>query len=87
VVSEPPVATVKVGEAEPLHDVSDAAHIRLERPGRRGGAVLGGDDGHAGPETLFSVDTRFIPNRTRRDGSALVNRMDVREARTETKEG
>jgi len=31
---------------------------------------------HASPEMLFSVYARFIPNRTRRDGSALVNRMD-----------
>jgi len=43
--------------------------------------------GHASPEMLFSVYARFIPNRTRRDGSALVSRMDVREARAETKEG
>ncbi len=31
--------------------------------------------GHASPEMLFSVYTRYIPNRTRRDGSALVGRM------------
>jgi len=31
--------------------------------------------GHASPEMLFSVYARFIPNRTRRDGSALVSRM------------
>jgi hypothetical protein len=27
---------------------------------------------------LFSVYARFIPNRTRRDGSALLNRMTER---------
>jgi integrase len=31
--------------------------------------------GHATPEMLFSVYARFIPNRTRRDGSALLARM------------
>ena len=31
--------------------------------------------GHASPEMLFSVYARYIPNRTRRDGSALVSRM------------
>jgi len=48
-----------------------------------GAAMLG----HASPEMLFSVYARFIPNRTRRDGSALVSRMDVREARAESREG
>lgn len=44
--------------------------------------------GHASPEMLFSVYARFIPNRTRRDGSALVSRMDGVEERTsERKEG
>ena len=32
--------------------------------------------GHASPEMLFSVYARFIPNRTRRDGSALMSRME-----------
>ena len=32
--------------------------------------------GHASPEMLFSVYTRYIPNRTRRDGSALMSRME-----------
>lgn len=31
--------------------------------------------GHASPEMLFRVYARYIPNRTRRDGSALVHRM------------
>lgn len=31
--------------------------------------------GHTTPEMLFSVYARFIPNRTRRDGSALAERM------------
>ncbi len=31
--------------------------------------------GHTSPEMLFSVYARFIPNRTRRDGSALPSRM------------
>jgi integrase len=31
--------------------------------------------GHARPEMLFSVYARYIPNRTRRDGSALIHRM------------
>ena len=31
--------------------------------------------GHASPEMLFSVYARFIPNRTRMDGSALASRM------------
>jgi integrase len=35
--------------------------------------------GHASPEMLFSVYARYIPNRTRRDGSALVCRMDGTE--------
>jgi len=49
--------------------------------------VGGGDAGARQPEMLCSVYARFIPNRTRRDGSALVSRMDVREARAESKEG
>ena len=44
--------------------------------------------GHASPEMLFSVYARFIPNRTRRDGSALMSRMDgTDERRAERKEG
>jgi integrase len=31
--------------------------------------------GHTTPEMLFNVYARFIPNRTRRDGSALLSRM------------
>ncbi len=31
--------------------------------------------GHASPEILFSVYARYIPNRTRRDGSALLTRI------------
>jgi integrase len=31
--------------------------------------------GHTTPEMLFTVYSRFIPNRTRRDGSALAARM------------
>ncbi|HKW92161.1 MAG TPA: site-specific integrase [Methylomirabilota bacterium] len=34
--------------------------------------------GHTSPEMLFSVYTRYIPNRTRRDGSALLSRMSER---------
>jgi len=42
--------------------------------------------GHASPEMLFSVYARFIPNRTRRDGSALVSRMDGAEERLEARQ-
>jgi integrase len=42
--------------------------------------------GHASPEILFSVYARFIPNRTRRDGSALVSRMDGAEDRREARQ-
>jgi integrase len=31
--------------------------------------------GHTTPEMLFTVYARWIPNRTRRDGSALAARM------------
>jgi integrase len=31
--------------------------------------------GHTSPEMLFSVYARYIPNRTRRDGSALLSRI------------
>jgi integrase len=31
--------------------------------------------GHTTPEMLFSVYARYIPNRTRRDGNALLARM------------
>ena len=34
--------------------------------------------GHTSPEMLFSVYARFIPNRTRRDGGALLSRMTER---------
>lgn len=34
--------------------------------------------GHTSPEMLFSVYARFIPNRTHRDGSALLSRMTER---------
>lgn len=36
--------------------------------------------GHASPEMLFRVYARYIPNRTRRDGSALLGRMTGIEA-------
>ncbi len=42
--------------------------------------------GHASPEMLFSVYARFIPNRTRRDGSALVSRMDGAEKRLDARQ-
>ncbi len=35
--------------------------------------------GHTSPEMLFSVYARYIPNRTRRDGSALLSRMTERQ--------
>lgn len=41
--------------------------------------------GHTSPEMLFCVYARFIPNRTRRDGSALLSRMTER-ANAETAE-
>ena len=31
--------------------------------------------GHTTPEMLFTVYVRYIPNRTRRDGSAFASRM------------
>ena len=34
--------------------------------------------GHTSPEMRFSVYARFIANRTRRDGSALLSRMTER---------
>src|SRR5882724_4171497 len=34
--------------------------------------------GHTSPEMLFSVYAHYIPNRTRRDGSALLSRMTER---------
>src|SRR5438874_6504417 len=37
--------------------------------------------GHATPEMLFKVYARFIPNLTRRDGSALAARMGPKEPR------
>jgi integrase len=42
--------------------------------------------GHASPEMLFSVYARYIPNRTRRDGSALMSRMDGTETVTKPAE-
>jgi integrase len=42
--------------------------------------------GHASPEMLFSVYARYIPNRTRRDGSALVHRMEGMETVTKSAE-
>ena len=41
--------------------------------------------GHSSPEMLFSVYARYIPNRTRRDGSALLSLMTER-ANAETTE-
>ena len=38
--------------------------------------------GHTTPEMLFTVYARFIPNRTRRDGSALLARMTDEASRT-----
>ena len=38
--------------------------------------------GHASPEMLFTVYARYIPNRTRRDGSALMHRMEGTETGT-----
>src|SRR5881397_1247824 len=38
--------------------------------------------GHTTPEMLFTVYARFIPNRTRRDGSALLARMTAEASRT-----
>ena len=35
--------------------------------------------GHTTPEMLFNVYARYIPNRTRRDGSALLSRMVARD--------
>ncbi len=40
--------------------------------------------GHASPEMLFSVYARYIPNRTRRDGSALMHRMEGTEPVTKS---
>lgn len=53
------------------------------RGGRGPNALAAGEDpswvaatlGHTSPEMLFSVYARYIPNRTRRDGSALLSRM------------
>jgi hypothetical protein len=38
--------------------------------------------GHTTPEMLFTVYARFIPNRTRRDGSALLARMTAEASGT-----
>jgi integrase len=43
--------------------------------------------GHASPEMLFSVYARYIPNRTRRDGSALLQRMEGTESVTKAAAG
>jgi integrase len=43
--------------------------------------------GHASPEMLFNVYARYIPNRTRRDGSALVHRLEGMETVTKSAEG
>jgi integrase len=42
--------------------------------------------GHASPEMLFRVYARYIPNRTRRDGSALMHRMEGMEMGTKPAE-
>jgi integrase len=42
--------------------------------------------GHASPEMLFRVYARYIPNRTRRDGSALLHRMSGTEPATKSAE-
>lgn len=42
--------------------------------------------GHASAETLFRVYARYIPNRTRRDGSALLQRMAGTEVVTKSTE-
>ena len=42
--------------------------------------------GHASPEMLFRVYARYIPNRTRRDGSALLHRMAATETVTKPAE-
>jgi len=38
--------------------------------------------GHVNPEMLFRVYARYIPNRTRRDGGALLQRMEGTESVT-----
>ena len=40
--------------------------------------------GHSSPEMLFHVYARWIPNRTRRDGSALLQRMTLGEGAVPT---
>ncbi len=40
--------------------------------------------GHSSPEMLFRVYARYIPNRTRRDGSALAARMNKSELSADT---
>jgi len=45
------------------------------RAGLRHPSWVAAQLGHATPEMLFTVYARFIPNRTRRDGSALLARM------------
>ena len=42
--------------------------------------------GHASLEMLFSVYARYIPDRTRRDGRALMHRMEGTEMGTKPAE-
>jgi integrase len=42
--------------------------------------------GHTTPEMLFTVYARLIPNRTRRDGSALLARMAAKPSAAPTSE-
>ena len=44
---------------------------------RDGAIVTARSTGHTTPEMLFSVYARYIPNRTRRDGSALLALMEA----------
>ena len=48
----------------------------------QGAAEPGLDYVFTGPEMLFTVYARFIPNRTRRDGSALLARMTAEASHT-----
>ena len=59
------------------HDVSDPAHVREQCPRAAGEAPswVAAMLGHPTPEMLFTIYARFIPNRTRCDGSALLARM------------
>ena len=42
--------------------------------------------GHTSPEILFKVYARFIPNKTRRDGSAFASRMEGGEGSIQSAE-